>query len=375
MGRGPGVRVIGPDSIQLDFRWKGARHRPRVRLQATKANIRYCEAWKRRIEDEIALNAFVWEKHFPQHPNPCPSHSGARLLDAIHAYVDSLAGSIQPETAKEYRQCGEIVAAGLRNPTLDKLDRARLRNWVATQRLSKNRIDNLLTPVRGTLKQAVEDGAIESNPLEGFEVRRIKTGSEKEIDPFTPEEIEALGKTSLGYLWIIWAWTGLRSGEVIGLRWADVASDCSRIRVRRSIRLGREKGPKTAAGEREITTLPPARSNLASQRRRDVDDPVFTNPNTGLHWHEAKALNRAFARACETAGVRRRYVYQLRHTFATWALSSGENPLWIAKQLGHTDVQILYDHYGKWMPGLDQTAGSRMLDAVSPKARRGRRVA
>lgn len=368
------MRVIGPDSIQLDFRWKGARHRPRVRLQATKANIRYCEAWKRRIEDEIALNTFVWEKHFPQHPNPCALQSATKFREYCLAYVAGLAGQVQPETIKEYEQCIEIVARGLGNPSLERADRPKFREWVSKQTLSKNRIDNLLTPVRGALKQALEDDAIEKNPLEGFEVRRIKTGTEKEIDPFTPEEVEALAGTDLGGLWTFWAWTGLRSGEIIGLRKSDVELGGSRVTVRRAVRRGRTKTPKTAAGTRVVDVMEPARRSVSHLIEGD-DGPLFRNPVTGRDWHEAKALNRAFARACKAAGVRRRYVYQLRHTFATWALSSGENPVWIAKQLGHTDVQIIYDHYGKWMPGLDQKAGSRMQSAVSPKARGGRRVA
>lgn len=375
MGRGPGVRVIGPDGIQLDFRWKGQRHRPRVRLTASKANVEYCRRWKRRIEDEIALGTFVWEKHFPTHPNPCPDKAGARFLDVVLGYINSLAGSIQPETAKEYRQCAEIVAAGLHNPTVDKLDRAKFRNWVATQQLSKNRLDNLLTPVRGALKQAVEDGALAKNPLEGFEIRRIKTGTDEVIDPFQPGEVAALGAIEGGSLWTFWAWSGPRSGEIIGLRWRDVDDQCENISIRRAIRRGREKSPKSAAGTRVVRLLPPAREAIASLERGKPDDPVFINPNTGNGWHEAKALNRAFARACKEAKVRRRYVYQLRHTFATWALSSGENPAWIAKQMGHSDTAMLFKHYGKWMPQMDPKAGSRMLDAAIPKARRGRNAA
>ena len=378
MGRGPGVRIVGPDAIQIDFRWKGVRCRPRVRLSASKANIRYCEAWKRRIEDEIALGTFVWEKHFPHHPNPCPAQSATRLREYALAYVDSLAGQIQPETQKEYEQCVEIVARGMHNPALDRLDRAKFRHWISTQTLSKNRIDNLLTPIHGALKQAVEDGAIAKNPLEGFEVRRITTGEKQVIDPFSPAEVEALGKTELGDLWSFWAWTGLRSGEVIGLLWGDVDDLCKTVTVRRAVRRGREKSTKTLSGVRVLSLLAPARAALLRIRSASDDDsdkPVFRNPQTGRGWPVAKALNRAFARACRKAGVRRRYVYQLRHTFATWALSAGENPAWIAKQMGHSDTTMLFKHYGKWMPQLDPSAGSRMLEAAKPKARRGQRAA
>jgi integrase len=141
------------------------------------------------------------------------------------------------------------------------------------------------------------------------------------------------------------------------------------------VRLGREKTPKTETGNRVVTMLPPARDALATLQQGKPDDPVFINPNTDERWHEAKALNRAFARACRKAQVKRRNVYQLRHTFATWALSSGENPAWIAKQMGHKDVQVIYDHYAKWMPRMDLAAGSRMVKAAKPKATSGQRRA
>lgn len=372
MGRGPGVRIVGPEAIQLDFRWHG-RQRPRIRLTPTKANLRYCEAWKRRIEDEIALGTFVWEKHFPHCPNPAPCVAGQRLRDCVLSYVHSLAGQIQPETIKEYEQCAELVCAGLKNPQLEHLDTAKFRRWVATLKLSKNRIDNLLTPIRGALRQAVEDEVIDRNPLEGFEVRRVSMPKEV-IDPFTPEEVEALAATDLGYLWAFWAWTGLRSGEVIGLEWGDVGADWQSVAIRRAVRRGRTKTTKSAAGTRLVHLLRPARQAVADLKQ-EASGAVFRNPNTGGTWHEAKALNRAFARACRDAKIRRRYVYQLRHTFATWALSSGENPAWIAKQMGHSDTAMLYRHYGKWMPQLDPRAGSRMLDAVSSKAGGGQKAA
>jgi integrase len=164
-----------------------------------------------------------------------------------------------------------------------------------------------------------------------------------------------------------------------GLMWEVIAKD---ITVRRAIRRGRRENTQNSSRLRVWSDFfLPARRALASLPRREGQtDPVFVNPKRkddedGDDWHEAKALNRQFARACREAKVRRRYAYQLRHTFATWALSSGENPAWIANQMGHTDVAILYKHYGKWMPQLDPKAGSRMLQAVNSKARRGRRAA
>jgi integrase len=262
--------------------------------------------------------------------------------------------------------------AGVGEKRLDTLTRADIRNWIAKSPLSKKRLDNLLIPLRGALAQAVEDGILTKNPLDGFKFRRV-TDTRKEIDPFTPAEVEALGKVSNGDLWTFWAWTGLRSGEIIGLQWGDVDDQGRTVAIRRSVRFGRRKEPKTAAGSRVLHLLAPAAGSLG--HRPDVDSlsvAVWLNPNTGKDWHEAKALARAFRKACKEAGVRYRYVYQLRHSFASRALSSGENPLWVAKYMGHTDVSQIFRHYGKWIPSSDPLAGSRMVGA---KAERGQEAA
>lgn len=378
------MRVVGEDAIQIDFRYKGERCRERVRLAATKANVAYCRGWKRRIEDEIAHGSFDYAKHFPDSKRAMElrdSAAGPKLSEYMRSYVQSLDKQVQPETLKEYTNDAETIIAGLGDPYLRNLKRADIRNWIAKLDLSKNRIDNLLKPLRGSLRQALDDEIIAKDPLKGYEVKRIKTDTEVEVDPFTPEEIEALGETPLGDLWTFWAWSGLRSGEIIGLQQGDVSENFDRVDIRRTVRRGRAKVPKTDAGSRTIELLAPAHDALRRVAeahelwRKDPSAPVFLNPNTGGWFHEAKALNRAFARACKAAKVRRRYVYQLRHTFATWGLSAGENPWWVAKRMGHENVQMLYDHYGKWMKELDAKAGLRMLEAAMPKARRGQRAA
>lgn len=377
------MRATGQRSIQVDFRYQGVRCRERLRLPPTPANLKYAARLKATIEHEIATGTFEYAKHFPRSLRAHRLLAGdtSTVRQSLLAYCGSLRNSVEPETLRDYERDSEIVARWFeKDRTLASLTRKDIRAAVAKLTLSRTRISNLLRPLRGALEQALEDGAISENPLHGFKVRRTgsapKQGTEfDKIDPFTPEEVEALAATQIGHLWQFWAWSGLRSGEIIGLRWGDVDDQRSRISVRRAVRRGREKAPKTAAGVRVVGLLQPARAALASLRRREPSEFVFENPNTGGDWHEAKALNRAFARACRKAKVRRRYVYQLRHTFATWALSAGENPAWIAKQMGHKNVQVIFDHYAKWMGELDSRAGSRMVGAAESKATRGPRAA
>lgn len=362
MGRGPGIRILGKEAIQFDFRWKGERYRPRLRLSPTPANLKFCKRLKAVITHEIAIGTFNLEKHFPDYALRTARHEAdnqTRLARALHDYLSGLSKQIEPETAKKYALDAQALVRGLGNVALGEITRAKVRDYVGALNLSKKRIDNLLTPLRGALAQAVEDGTLKENPLAGFKVRRVKKSGET-IDPFTRQEIEALGKTVLGTLWTVWAWTGVRSGELIGLRWGDVDLQCSAITIRRSVRVGREKTTKTKQGNRVVRLLQPAREALLRLTRGEPEEPVFTNPSTNKRWHEDRALARAFLKACEAEKVRYRYPYQLRHTFASWALSSGENPLWVAKQMGHADVSMIFRVYGKYMPDMNPEAGKKM---------------
>jgi integrase len=63
------------------------------------------------------------------------------------------------------------------------------------------------------------------------------------------------------------------------------------------------------------------------------------------------------------AGLRRRTMYQTRHTYATLMLATGENPEWIAKQLGHTSIQMLFQRYAKFVPNVTHRDGTAFLQA------------
>lgn len=368
MGRGPGVRSASASSIQIDFIFQGIRCRERLRLAPTPKNLKYAQRLKATIDHEIATRTFDYGKHFPESARArrFAGSAGMGLKTAIDNYLASIAPEIEPETLDEYEHDAAICVAGLGDDPIGSYTRPRFRTWINGLTLSRKRINNLLIPLRGTFRQALEDEAITQNPLSDFKVRRVRKGKET-IDPFTRAEVKALAKTELGYLWEFWAWTGLRSGEIIGLQQSDVENKSASLAVRRAVRVGREKRPKTERGYRVLDLLLPARNALKRKPDGEVDNdgagtqPLFRNPNTGERWYEDRALARAFRIACAASGVRYRYPYQLRHTFASWALSSGENPLWVAKQMGHQDVTMIFRVYGKYMPNMNPKAGNKML--------------
>lgn len=358
MGRGPGVRVVG-NSLQIDFRWRGKRCRERFRLAPTEANKKYLRRLKAVVEHEIATGTFDYAKRFPKSKRARVS-VGVPLRDGMLAFIDSLANELEPETIRKYRLDAATVAGWFPGESLKTLSRAKVRDQIKDLPLSKKRILNLLTPLRGAIGQALDDGDLPTNPLAKLRIRRTRRPDEERPQPFTPAEIAALGTTELGQLWTAWAWSGLRPGEVIGLQAGDVDLESGRIQIRRAVRVGRTKSPKTKSGERSVDLLPAAREALAVVSELAVSDPVFRNPTTGERWHEDRAIARAFRKSCAEAKVRYRPPKHLRHTYASWALSSGENPMWVAGQMGHEDTTMIFRVYAEWIPAVDPQAGQRM---------------
>ena len=68
--------------------------------------------------------------------------------------------------------------------------------------------------------------------------------------------------------------------------------------------------------------------------------------------------------AIASAGLRRRTMYQTRHTFASLMLGHGEDPLWVARMLGHTSLDMIFKHYGKFIRNRSRKDGGRFLEGL-----------
>ena len=148
------------------------------------------------------------------------------------------------------------------------------------------------------------------------------------------------------------AMTGLRQGELLGLRWRDVDWTVQRIRVRNSF----VRGEHSSEGKSELSMRRsvPIADRLAREldlwSRRTVfsgdDDLVFAHPQTGKPLDRTK-VTRRFQEACRAAGVRPLRFHDLRHTFATRLAASGQPMRTIQEFLGHADAKTtqIYAHY------------------------------
>lgn len=129
---------------------------------------------------------------------------------------------------------------------------------------------------------------------------------------------------------------------------------------------GKEGPPKTLSSYRDIDMLDPLHDVLARHRLTCPDDAVYVFRN--LHGNPLgvdNLRNKVWYPALQKAKLRKRTMYQTRHTFASLMLAHGEDPLWIARMLGHSTLQMVFQHYGKFIRNRMRKDGLRFTQGMT----------
>jgi integrase len=211
---------------------------------------------------------------------------------------------------------------------------------------TKNRI---IVTLHGILKRACKVYGLPVNPASGIE--RHPTRLAGDIDVFSPEEVWALTRAAASEqdraIFLTAAFTGLRRGELIALRWRDVDFTGSVLRVRASFAGGALTSPKSGK-VRSVPLAPDVAQALASLSHREQytgeDDLVF--PGEFGEFMDGSALRRRYAAALKCAGLRTLRFHDLRHTFGTRMITKADIRR-VQEWMGHSDIQttMRYLHY------------------------------
>ena len=279
-------------------------------------------------------------------------------------------GKLSISTLKDYKR----IINGYLIPTfghmkIEQITTIFIRKWLYTFSKRSKTITNILIPLRTMLKRAVKDGLMLENPIDKVDVTDIINdvglAKEDKIDPFSHEEKDIIINAAQGQfrnLIQFGFWSGLRTGELIALRWMDIDFDKKIIKISRNMVHGEEKAPKTKSGIRSILMLPKAEEALRDQLKYTgkKHDFVFHNSNTNKHWSCSGKIGDTWRCLLRRIDIKYRNCYQMRHTYASTLLSNGENPEWIKTQMGHATLEMLFRVYGKWIPNNSLLGGYKL---------------
>lgn len=355
------------DRLQIAFTWDGQACRELLPPCAiTKTSIQRAASLREEIRRKIKDGSFRYADYFPDSPRAAaPKQDSTRmerlLQNQLATYERQVAnGQLSPSTYVGYAKA--VNGARMRRwhgLQVRDVTPSMLREWVSTMDCTSKAIRNLLTPLRSLFDDALNDELIDFNPFDRIAlsklIRQTARASDYVVSPFTAAERAALlqaCRPDERPMLQFWFATGLRPGELQALEWRHIDLARGVARIEQNQVAGTIKAPKTAAGIRDVDLDASAMDALRAQRplSEAKGARVWLNPRDGAPWAtDARLRKTLWLPVCTRAGVAYRNPYQVRHTYASNLLTAGHNPWYVAAQLGHSDVEMVFRTYGRFI--------------------------
>ncbi len=195
--------------------------------------------------------------------------------------------------------------------------------------------------------------------------------------------MEAARGDRLEALYVLAVATGMRRGELLGLKWSDVDLENDGVSIRRTLtRIDNGKRvalgvPKTNRSRRTIRLTLQAVEALRRHLERQLreiealgdlyrDEGLVFTTEVGTPVNPSNLRQRSLAPLLKKAGLPHIRFHDLRHTCATLLLGKGVHPKFVQELLGHATIAITLDTYSHVMPGMGDQTARAMQDALSP---------
>jgi len=394
-------------TLYFDFFFQGIRCREQTTLPNTPGNRRKMQVVLDRLTNEIKVGSFEYARYFPN------SKLATRFADAVtmptgenstlmgHTTVVN-APSILIKTplfrdfAIEWYTQHEIEWRRSYRPTVQgALDQHLIPRFggLDVGRITKEDILNFrsalgkvpgrkskdglsaqrINHVMGVLRRVLDDAADRFHFTSPYQRIKPLKLTRSDVEPFTPAEVQQILQTVRKdfqiYLLVRFS-TGMRTGEIDGLKWRYVDFERQLILVRETVVKGEPDTTKTYQSARDIEVSPIVCDALRAQRAATghLSEYVFCNRD-GKPLDHNNFTTRVWYPLLRHLNLRLRRPYQTRHTTATLWLSTGESPEWIARQLGHTTTEMLFRVYSRFRPNMtrkDGAAFERLLSSIYP---------
>lgn len=264
---------------------------------------------------------------------------------------------------------------------VEKITADEIEQWrdelVDERGLSRRTVNKLLINLGAILERAVKHHGLLRNPAKDVPKLRVRYDPNA-YDFFSPDEIATLGAAAASdqdhAIYRTAAFTGLRMGELIALRWGDVDFNTEALHVYSSYSLGTLTAPKSGL-TRTVPMAEQVRDLLKSHRKtvpHGRGDLVF--PGERGEYLDGSALRRRYKKTLERAKLRKLRFHDLRHTFGSIAIGQA-TIVQVQAWMGHADVQTTM----KYMHHRSRAGDARLLSAAfqpsKPKRQRGKKAA
>jgi integrase len=320
-------------------------------------------------------------------------HSGVTFGSCLDAWLDGCERrGLKTSTARGYRTLASLyipysfretaiarLTAGDLDELYDHLLRNGRRNGGGLKPITVRKVHVLL---RGVFDRPLRRGLVKNNPALAAEPPRGSACKPPIFPVWSPAELQHFLLSARAHPYYaafhLAASTGLRRGEILGLRWSDVDLDECVLQILQTVIVVRAEvlieTPKSSSSRRRVDldrrTAEVLRVHMKRTQGRRIlkhhsgsHDFVFTRESGGPV-HPA-LLSYYFQRQIELAGVQRIRFHDLRHTHATLALQAGIHPKIVSERLGHSSIAITLDTYSHVLPSMQREAAETVAALVS----------
>ena len=370
----------------FDFRWQGKRYRAQTDLPDTADSRSKLAPKLRHLNESIKRGAFSLDAFFPElSAAPPVSALAVSPASAPNAVVQTISPSPNfgvfadlwfGEFKVGWRKTYVTTVRGILDQHLlprfgafaiGAVSRAQIlefRSLLAAVRgrrpgtkLSPARINTVMLILRQILQEAADRYEF-TMPMGRLKPLKVP---KSDVAPLSLDQaqllIDSVRKDYRHYM-VTRFFTGMRSGEIHGLKWKYVDFERRLILVRETIVGGEEEYTKTDASQRDIVMSQLVFDALQEQHKATgTMDYVFCN-RAGEPLDTNNFTKRVWYPLLRHLGLALRRPYQTRHTAATLWLAAGETPEWIARQLGHSSTEMLFRVYSRFVPNLTRRDGS-----------------
>ncbi len=354
-----GVRAKGRH-IEIRIQHKKTRHIFKLGLSPTKTNLQEAARQRRRLKVllELGENPEDLQAELAG-DEPGPSNESAPRSFKHYAQFVLDNTEVAESTLGGY----EAIINGywlddLANEDISKIRLSDLQTILNQKKITQKTKKNVVSVLRLVFEAAKADGVISQAPTDTW---HFKKKQQPEPNPYTAierdtllEELERLADKRetdrIAWRYYLLAFhSGMRTGELLGLRWPSYTGASLHIHEQR---VRRKMVNHTKTHERREVVLPSFVCDMLNTNpTRFKKGFVFLTPE-GRPFLDADWLTERFNRAHDAAGVNKRHgqPYQWRHTYISLALTQGASVNWIAKQCGNSPT-LVERVYGKWIAG------------------------
>lgn len=374
MPRGVSIRTFKTEErIQVAFSYRSVECRELLPPQKiTKTAVQLAGGLRMEIQRKIENGDFVYRDYFPDSSKLTMFETGAgKKAVNLGGLMDAQAVIYERQESNKKMSASTVAAyvkalksakmKQWRDRDVGDVTPSEIRAWISSFNVTAKTAKNFITPMRSIMRDALNDDRITFDPFTRIALpqllRQTARDSEYRIDPFSMEEraklIDAC-RPDERPLVVFWFETGLRVSELHALRWSRIDFPGKRLKIDIvQVEKKEQERTKTKAGTRWVNLSAAAIAALDAQKSSTLlaNEHVWHNPRKGQSWETADQMRKTiWVPLCPRAGVEYRNPYQVRHTYASGLLTAGENPWYVAEQLGHADVTMVFQTYGKFIP-------------------------